>query len=298
MPAPIALFAYKRPDHLRRVLDALAANPEAATSDIFVFSDAPRDAAATAGVEAVRQLLRGPHGFARLTPVLRDCNLGLARSIIDGVGRICDSHERVIVLEDDLEVAPYFLAYMNSALAHYSDEERVASIHGYTFPVPETLPETFFLRGADCWGWATWRRAWHLFEPDGASLLEALQARGLTNAFDLDGAYGFTSMLRDQIAGRNDSWAIRWHAATFLANKLTLYPGRSLVQNIGADGSGTHVDRTDAYRVRLATARVEVRAIPVEESTVARGAFARFLTSIRPSVWRRLSGRLRRLAGS
>lgn len=295
MPAPIALFAYQRPDHLQRVLDSLAANSEAATSELFVFSDAPRDSAAAAGVEAVRRILRGVRGFASLTPVLRDTNLGLARSIIDGVGRLCDSHERVIVLEDDLEVAPHFLAYMNGALERYADEEQVASIHGYVYPVPEVLPETFFLRGADCWGWATWRRAWRMFEPDGARLLEALQARRLADAFDLDGAYGFTAMLRDQIAGRNDSWAIRWHASAFLADKLTLYPGRSLVQNIGADGSGTHVDRTDAYRVRLATSPVEVRAIALEESAQARAAFARYLGATRPSVAGRLRDRLRRL---
>ncbi len=293
--APIALFAYQRPDHLRRVLQSLAANPEAAASELYVFSDAPRDSGAAAGVEAVRGVLRGARGFARLTPVLRDANLGLARSIIDGVGRLCDSHERVIVLEDDLEVAPYFLAYMNSALERYADEERVASIHGYVYPVSEALPETFFLRGADCWGWATWRRAWRLFEPDGASLLEALLARRLAGAFDLDGAYGFTAMLRDQIAGRNDSWAIRWHASAFLADKLTLYPGRSLVQNIGADGSGTHVERTDAYRVRLATSHVEVRAIALEESAQARTAFARYLAATRPSAAGRLRERLRRL---
>ena len=49
--------------------------------------------------------------------------------------------------------------------------KQVASIHGYIYPI-DGLPETFFIRGADCWGWATWKRAWNIFEADGQKLFE------------------------------------------------------------------------------------------------------------------------------
>jgi hypothetical protein len=77
---------------------------------------------------------------------------GLAGSIIDGVSQVLGSHGRVVVVEDDLLLSPHFLSYMNDGLALYADDERVASIHGYRYPGTEPLPETFFLRGADCWG--------------------------------------------------------------------------------------------------------------------------------------------------
>lgn len=274
--APVALFAFKRPEHLRRTVESLAANPLAARTHVTVFCDAARYAADAEGVTAVRALVAGLGGFASVTPVYRDSNLGLARSIIDGVSRLLAVHGRVIVVEDDLLLSPHFLQYMNGGLEVYASDDMVASVHGYCYPVDTALPETFFLRGADCWGWATWSRAWAHFESDGQALLAALEAQRLTRRFDLDGSFGFTRMLADQIAGRNDSWAVRWHAACYLRGLLTLYPGRTLVENIGNDASGTHGGATGDYAGVPAAEEVPVRRIALAESAEARAAFVRF----------------------
>ena len=275
--APIALFVHDRPEHARRTIESLKGNDLAAVSDLIVFSDGPRNHDAKGGVEEVRRLIRSVSGFRSVAIRESPHNKGLAGSIIGGVTEVCEEHGRIIVLEDDLVTSPSFLRYMNDALSHYELEERVISIHGYAFPLDVKLPETFLLRGADCWGWATWKRGWRLFEQDGAKLLDELRARKLARQFDLDGAYPYTRMLRDQIAGRNDSWAIRWHAAAYLADRLTLYPHKSLVQNIGNDRSGTHSAKTSKFSVRLADGRVSVEPIPIQECQVAREALARFL---------------------
>jgi hypothetical protein len=175
---------------------------------------------------------------------------------------------------------------MNNGLDRYSETPEVASIHAYAFPVREPLPETFFLRGSDCWGWATWARAWKVFEPDGARLLAALRSQGLTRQFDFDGSYGYTRMLEDQIAGRNDSWAVRWYASAFLAGMLTLYPGRSLVRNIGNEGSGTHtLEATDAFESGLATTPVQVGTAPLRDDAQARAAFGRFFRRLKRQLF-------------
>jgi hypothetical protein len=287
--APVVLFACARPDHLRRTLDALRTNPEAGATPLVVFCDGARRPEQAAAVEAVRSIAASAEGFASVTPVLRPRNLGLAASIIDGVSEQLGRHERVIVLEDDILVSPHFLRYMNEALDVYAAEPRVASIHGYCYPTREVLPETFFLRGADCWGWATWARAWKHFNPDGTALLCALRERGLERRFDLDGAYPYSRMLEDQIAGRNDSWAVRWHASCFLDDMLTLYPGRSLVHNIGNDASGTHSGATAAFAQSVASEPVQVLPQALEECAAARAAFARYLSRER-SLWGRMRG--------
>jgi hypothetical protein len=165
---------------------------------------------------------------------------------------------------------------MNEALDYYEADDRVVSIHGYVYPTLLPLPETFFLRGADCWGWATWRRGWALFNPNGSELLAGLRTLGLTREFDFDGAFQYTSMLRDQISGANNSWAIRWYASAFLANKLTLYPGRSLVINIGTDASGTHCGSTDTFDVSSSTSPLRIGGVPVADSPQGRAAFTEF----------------------
>lgn len=297
MPAPIALFAYNRPEHLRHVLQSLAVNAEAAATELYVFSDGARDAASAPKVAEVRSIIAAAQGFLKIIQVLRESNLGLARSIIDGVGHVCEAHGEVIVVEDDLIVSPHFLCYMNAALRLYEHDERVVGIHGYVYPVATALPETFFLRGADCWGWATWQRGWKTFDADGAKLLAELERRDLAKAFDLDGAYAYTGMLRDQISRRNDSWAIRWHASAFLADKLTLYPGRSLVENIGADGSGTNVKATCVFAVSLADTAVTVERIPLEENVAARAGIIDYFRASQPTLLSRLKGRLTHFAG-
>jgi hypothetical protein len=235
-----------------------------------------------AAVDEVRSFVSEIEGFALVRPVFRPRNLGLAQSVISGVTEALRRHARVIVLEDDLVLSPHFLRYMNAGLDCYAEDDQVASIHGYCYPTEARLPDTFFMRGADCWGWATWARAWTQFDADGGHLLDELRSRRLTRTFDLDGSFPYTAMLEDQVAGRNDSWAIRWHASCFLKNLLTLYPGRSLVENIGNDASGTHCSATAAYAQDVAHSDVRLVRIPLTESPEAHRAFVRFFRRRQP----------------
>jgi hypothetical protein len=281
MNAPVALFVYNRPGHTRQTVEALLANTLASQTPLHVFSDAPKNEVTSLAVAEVRSYIRSIAGFKSVTIVERERNFGLARSIIDGVTSLCEKYGRVIVMEDDLVTSPYFLQFMNEGLDLYERDERVISIHGYVYPVMEALPETFFLRGADCWGWATWKRGWDLFEPDGQSLLQELNAHNLTHRFDFDGAHPYVRMLKNQIKGNNNSWAIRWHASAFLKNKLTLYPGRSLVHNIGTDNSGAHCATTTVFAGKIADSPIAIELISVEENEFARQQIIKFHKAVR-----------------
>jgi hypothetical protein len=155
---------------------------------------------------------------------------------------------------------------MNDALEFYKDENKVISIHGYIYPIKSELPETFFIKGADCWGWATWKRGWDIFEANGKKLLDELKDKNLEKKFDINGSYAYTKMLSEQVAKRNDSWAIRWYASAFLKGKLTLYPGRSLVCNIGLDASGIHCGNTNSFDNIITNRPIKLINIPIEEN--------------------------------
>ena len=166
---------------------------------------------------------------------------------------------------------------MNSGLELYKNNEDVISIHGFSYPTKIPLPQTYFLRGADCWGWATWRRGWKHFNPDGETLLKELARKKLIRRFDLEGSFKFSKMLKDQVDRKNDSWAIRWHASAFLKNKYTLYPGQTLIKNIGLDGSGTHCDTSQLYNTNVHEKRISVKKLPITESRFARKQIKSFL---------------------
>jgi hypothetical protein len=293
--APLTLFTYNRLWHTQQTIEALRNNELADASELFIFSDGPKSEADRKKVQSVREYLKTISGFKKVTIVERECNLGLAQSIITGVTEIVDGYGRIIVLEDDMRTSQYFLKFMNEALEFYKDEENVISIHGYMYPVKAKLSETFFLKGADCWGWATWKRGWGLFEPNGQKLLEELKTRDLTHRFDFNGSYDYTKMLVSQVKGENDSWAIRWYASAFLNDKLTLYPGRSLVFNTGTDASGTHCEAIDMFDTEISRGRVTIAKISLEEDTHALEAISRYFHSSRTSLGQRVVNRINKI---
>ena len=291
--APIVVFTYNRPEHTLCTFNALLKNPLANESDIIIYSDSAKTANHKKAVDEVRSLLTEITGFRSKKIIHRDKNFGLEESIIQGVTEVLKESEKVIVLEDDMVVSPYFLEYMNEALEQFVEDDRVISVHGYVYPVDFELPEAFFIQGADCWGWATWQRGWKIFEPNGQFLLDELVRRHLIQKFDYNGAYPFSNMLQDQIKGANDSWAIRWHASAFLAGKLTLYPGRSLVHNSGNDGSGTHCRASDSMGIKLSKTKINLNNIAVESSRIGREAFEIFFRQSQKSLLHRLLGKAR-----
>ena len=274
--APITLFVYERLSHTQLVVEALLKNIGAEFSDLIIFSDAPSIPSKKANVEKVRSYLSTIKGFKSIKIYHRPYNYGLSKSIIDGVSDTLKKYGRIIVIEDDLVTSPYFLTYMNEALNMFEKVKKVASIHGYVYPHNQPISSAFFLRGADCWGWATWSRSCNKINLDGRYLLNKIKEKKLIYEFDFEGSYTFSSMLKKQIIGLNDSWAIRWHASMFLANKLTLYPGRSLVNNIGNDTTGTHSCNASYYKTKLANSPIDLSNTKVQASEEAYQAFISF----------------------
>ena len=236
--APIALFTFNRADHTRKAVESLLLNAEAKDSDLFIFSDGPKNEKTVRGVADNREYIHTVTGFKTVTIVEREKNWGLANSLIAGITDVINKYGRVIVVEDDLILSPYFLKFMNDGLEKYKDDDRVGTITGFVPPIEEKLPETFFLTYFQCWGWATWKRAWDLLETDARPLLKGLRFK--RKKFDVGGGVCNYGNLYCQKVGLVDSWYLRYYASLFLKGKLSLYPGRSVATNEGLDGSGTH----------------------------------------------------------
>ncbi|OGI20890.1 MAG: glycosyl transferase [Candidatus Melainabacteria bacterium RIFOXYA12_FULL_32_12] len=296
--APIALFVYNRLEHLEKTINALQNNILALDSELYIFSDGAKDEKSSEQVNKIRKYIKTISEFKKIIVIEREKNLGLANSIISGVTEVINKYGKIIVLEDDMVTSRYFLKYMNEALEYYENEDRVISIHGYIYPVKKELPNTFFMKGADCWGWATWKRGWDLFEHDGKKLLQELENKKLTYEFDFNGSYIYIDILKAQVTGINSSWAIRWYASAFLKDRLTLYPGKSLVQNIGLDGIGTHCKITNVYDSNLADNRIKIDCISLKENKSARKQIEKYFRSIssnRKGFWHKIRNNIKRI---
>lgn len=249
--APVVIFAYNRPDHLRNCLESLSKNRESLETEFFVSLDGPRNPYDQAKNTECISVLSEFRSFKKLEIWRNETNLGLSRSILGGVNRIFEMYSSAIFVEDDLVVSRHFLKFMNEGLNLYELDFRVASIHGYQYPIANIFDGPIFLRGADCWGWATWKSRWETCSFDAKILHKRMVDLKLAEVFDLDGTIQNTRMLLDFTDGKNDSWAIRWHAEMFLSEKYTVYPPRSLAKNVGSDGSGINSGTTNIFDTKL-----------------------------------------------
>lgn len=239
--APIALFVYNRPAHTRHTVAALQKCVLADQSDLFIFSDAPRNPDAAEAVRQVRDYISTVDGFKSVTVLRQTENRGLARSITEGITRLCDERSRVIVMEDDLVTSPHFLEYMNAGLSRYEGEDRVMQIAGHMFPMKVRIEEdALLLPFITTWGWATWSRAWRCFERREDDVEEILADPATRRRFDLHGRYKYSKILRAQQRKKLDSWGIYWYLSVFRRDGLALFPKKTFVRNLGFDGSGVN----------------------------------------------------------
>lgn len=280
--APIVLFVYNRPDHALQTLESLHACQLADQSKLYIYCDGPHINASNELLEKIkktREVSKQKKWCAEVEIIERELNYGLAKSIISGVSKIVNEYGKVIVLEDDLILSASYLKYMNEALTMYQDNEKVMHISGYMFPVNSAnLPDTFFYRSTTCWGWATWKSAWDKFEPDAKKLV--LNEKILQNKYkyDIDGSYHNLDMLKRQVTGQIDSWAILWYSSLFINDGLALHPKKSLVENIGHDGSGVHRDYSTRFKIESKADFIAVTEQKTEEHALARKLVKDFFT--------------------
>jgi hypothetical protein len=255
--APVIMFVYNRPEMAEQTLRSLQKNELAAQSDLFIYSDGPKDDA-TAGqiekIKKVREVIRREKWCGNVNIIERDRNMGLAPSVISGVSDAVNKFGKVIVIEDDVLLSPYFLNYMNDALNAYETNERILSVGSWNYFASGTgFPEDHFLfRYPDSIAWATYKRSWDLFEKDATDIYKKLKTKGLLNKFNGDGnAAYFEDMLNMQIKGNVNSWAIRWTATAILNNKLSVFPKISMSKHIGFGAEATHEKSEVDYNANL-----------------------------------------------
>jgi hypothetical protein len=261
MTSGIAVFTYNRPNHLSRVLEGLQENN---VDHLYIFSDGPKDVDEKDEVNQVREIIY-EIDWCQTTVITQDENIGLAESVINGINRVFQDHDRIIVLEDDCVPASNFVSFMQTCLDRYDNLQRVMNINGYSPPIKipsDYEHDVYFTYRNSSWGWATWKPAWDNFEQDPFSLSE-LEANSSTIKKICDKAgEDLYPMMKAQLKGQIDSWAIWWSYAIAANNGLCVNPVRSKVRNIGHDDSGTHTTSSNRYDVQLDETPVEEYTFP------------------------------------
>lgn len=253
--APICLFTYNRLEETKQTIDALQNNQLALVSNLFIFSDGPKQDSDIEKVQAVRNYLNNIAGFHSITIFRSNSNKGLADSIIDGVSQIVAKHHKVIVLEDDLVTSKNFLTFMNQALDFYEQHDKIYSISGFTLDLPSLHNYTkhYYLGyRASSWGWGTWLNRWASVDWQIKTYQDFRWNVSQQLKF-MRGGSDMPRMLRNQVNNKIDSWAIRWCYNQFKRNQLTVFPSSSKVKSIGFGDEATHTKKTTRFFTKIDT---------------------------------------------
>lgn len=251
MLAPIIVFAYNRPDHLRKTLGWLAENELADQSTLFIFCDGIKQEAnedQKSKVRAARSVahqIAAPPLFKEVHIIERDQNLGLGTSIITGVTEVINKYGKCIVLEDDLQTSPLFLDYMNKCLDYYEARKSVFSISATSRPHPERFYpadypyDVYVSLTHRPTGWATWSDRWAQvdWKADAYKLLKQYPA--MRKAFNRLGNDYFDALAYQQENEQN-VWSIRFALSHFVNHSISICPIVSYINHIGWDSEATN----------------------------------------------------------
>lgn len=274
MNAPVVVFAYNRPEHLKRTLHALERTDGAEQSALYLFADGSKGEKDREQVQAVRDYIKEYEKQSRFLEVYVECatqNRGLSEAVITGVSSVLKQHGCAIVVEDDLIVARDFLRYMNDALEHYKENKRAFMISGWVPDIPDLnglSTDTFLWYRCNSWGWAIWADRWETIDWSVKDYQKFRFSPAMRRRMNRGGA-DLSDMLDMYMQGLNHSWAVRLAYTESMQDKLTVFPVRSLVENGGMDGSGTNCHAiVDDYSRTDATASVKDQAVEIKAAGV------------------------------
>jgi hypothetical protein len=231
--APIVLFTYKRLDTLKCTVNSLAANLLAVHSDLIIYSDGGKTIEDQIVIDEIRRYLQTITGFKSVRIEASATNKGLANSIIKGVSEIMAQYHKAIVLEDDLITSNNFLDFMNQALDFYQDNPQILSISGYS-PTIKGLShdDIYYTQRASSWGWACWEDRWKEVDWQAKSYESFINDSQAKSRFNKMGSE-MSLMMKRQMQGTINSWAIRFCFHQFQNNLFSVHPAISKIKNIG-----------------------------------------------------------------
>lgn len=245
--APIVLFVYNRPDFTLRCLNKLSEANEIENFKLYIFSDGYKNDIDKVNVEKVRYIVES-RNWAKTTTVIKSKeNKGLSHQIINGIQDIFKENDRVIVLEDDIIIEKDVLFFLNTNLNRFEAESDIYQITAFQFPIKSFKKyELVYLPNISTWAWATWKSKWKTSNNEEViSFVRKLNNNKLYRYwFNLLGGYPYSNIVSKEASGDLKTWGIRFLIHVFKKNGKVVYPGSSMITNIGFTFEATNT-KTD-----------------------------------------------------
>ena len=233
---------YNRPDLTRLVFEKIKL---VKPSNLYIAADGPKidDLVDKDLCDKSRMIVNNITWDCDVETLFRKTNLGCKKGVSTAISWFFQNVEEGIILEDDCMPDISFFQYCGELLQKYKNENRIMTISGNNFLNKKINIQNSYLfsRYNLTWGWATWRRAWNLYDIDMVEWKDLRETNWLYELLEDEIAVNNRKKIFDMMAsGQVDTWDYAWTYTTWLYNGLCILPKTNLVSNIGFRPDATH----------------------------------------------------------
>lgn len=253
--SPIVFLIFRRPDLTSRVFQIIR---QVQPKTLLVVADGPRSSSETELCRQARAVTERIDWDCKVLRNYSDVNMGCRMRVSSGLDWAFEHVEEAIILEDDCLPCPSFFEFCQELLKEYKHDERVMHIGGNNFccSIEKLNYSYYFSMYPHVWGWASWRRAWELYDVNMKSWPEFINQHNLSNWFSSAEVERRKDIWQSVYKGEIDTWDYQWLFTILSQNGLAILPKNNLISNIGFREDATHTIRLDRHRGNLATENV------------------------------------------
>jgi hypothetical protein len=242
---PVVFIIFNRPDTTRIVFEAIK---QIKPQKFYVIADGPRGNNSDDIIlcEETRNIVKEIDWECEKFFNFSDCNLGCGVRPSGGISWVFERESQAIILEDDCVPCNAFFLYCKEMLERYKDDARIMHINGSNFNTERQNDHDsyFFSRYNHVWGWATWKRAWELYDyeiklwPDFNN--QQWKHEVISGKKEIKFWTKYFNMVYNKIL--TSAWDYQWTFAIWSNNGLCITPASNLISNIGNLGAHANID--------------------------------------------------------
>jgi ADP-heptose:LPS heptosyltransferase len=256
---PILFIIFNRPDVTGLVFDEIK---KVQPKQLFIAADGPR-VNRPSDLELcheTRSIINQIDWPCEVKTLFREQNLGCGKAVSSAISWFFSEVEEGIILEDDCLPHPTFFNYCQDLLEHYRHDSKVMHIGGVNFQNGNKRGEAsyYFSAVSHVWGWASWRRAWNLYNFNVSDFYTFVREEKIYDYFPnqklgLHWLQNFKSMYYHVI----DTWDHQWSYSIMNNGGVSIIPNTNLISNIGFREDATHTSSSNSVYANVKTSAIQ-----------------------------------------
>lgn len=255
---PIVFFIFRRPDLTARVFEAIR---QAQPKKLLVVADGPRNREEARLCQQARAISENVDWDCEVLRNYSDINLGCKKRVCSGLDWAFERSEELIILEDDCLPDSSFFEYCTDLLKRYRNDKRIMLISGFNKQGiwKDGDNDYFFSNLGGIWGWASWRRAWQLNDPEMSDLVDFTSKKYFEYLLGFDLGNIRKKQMLSITKNSESTWDFQWGFSRHKNSGLACVPSKNLIKNIGFRHDSTHTFKESFKQPNVYSLRLPIR---------------------------------------